>query len=70
MKTEPEAGSDGHEAARLLVKYLRHIEIAREKRHANEREKIVLVLPDTEVAERTRKAVAPARVGSGKKKRA
>jgi hypothetical protein len=59
--------SDGHEAARLLVAWLKHVE-AYEKSRREADEKIVVVLPDTEVAERRRKA-KPRATRSGRPKK-
>lgn len=70
LRVKDEAkGSDGHEAARLLVAYLRHVE-AQEKHAGDGDKKIVLVLPDAEVADRKRKATPPARSAGRTKKRA
>lgn len=69
MKQGGKPGSDGLEAARLLVKYLRHVE-TQEKHAGDGDEKIVLVLPDAEVAERKRKAVPPAKPAGRSRKRA
>ena len=68
MEDKPLRGSDGHEAERLLAAYLNHVE--REAHAHKPDEKIVLVLPDTEVAERKRKATPTASTTPRKKKRA
>lgn len=54
MKDEADM-SDGHEAAGLLAAWLKHVEAHEKSMHQAE-EKIVVVLPDTELAERRRKA--------------
>jgi hypothetical protein len=65
---ENEADNEDHEAERLLDAWLHHVEAEHEKRTGGADEKIVLVLPDAVVHERTRNAVPPTKSGGPKKR--